>query len=345
MQARAFEVNEGQLRTLHDWVNSGDARLMQRARVVLLSHEGVTAERVSEQLGVARVTVYKWRKRFRALGLRGLHDLPRSGQPRKLAKSTRDGLVSRTVFEIPPSGVRWSVRQLARDAGITEHQVRRIWADHGLQPHKRYGFPVLGSHGRHLDEVQLCGLFLAPPHNVCVLAVRQGDAKGSLGPSGVGSPRGRRLRRSVRDLRHGEDSIFAALERLGATGGSEQEAEQRLGSVVAGLERIPDPGPSYELHLVCSSEATLQGIQDRLGARAGLFRFTALPLTCAWAESLEQLLSDVSRQGHSGAWTAQIHALRENLSAHSRTENAQSPEAFGWYEPPRPWSQPMARSA
>jgi hypothetical protein len=31
--------------------------------------------------------------------------------------------------------VRWTIRTLARALGITQHQVRQIWAEAGIRPH------------------------------------------------------------------------------------------------------------------------------------------------------------------------------------------------------------------
>ena len=61
--------------------------LASRAKIVLLTALGTTAEDVSEQLGVTLRTVYRWRKRFKDSGIEGLQDLPRSGQPKKLSEA------------------------------------------------------------------------------------------------------------------------------------------------------------------------------------------------------------------------------------------------------------------
>lgn len=344
MQATAFEVSDAQQRALRDWIASGDSRLVQRAQVVLLSNDGCSAEEVSARLGVARVTVYKWRKRFRSAGLHGLRDLPRSGQPRKLAEATRAALVERTVLGLPKRGVRWSVRQLARDAEITEHQVRRIWAEHGLQPHRRYDVPapeLLSAAGWQGLDGYLSAVFLAPPHNVVVWAVRKAEQE-QVPSLMAPSTRGRRLRRSVRALREGEDSLLAVLRRLGQQEGA---GEQSVAGLADGLLRaasaIDEAG--YRMHAVCSSDATLQKLQGLPQLRAIAGRLSALPMTCVWAEALENWFSDGRRRGEDALRHGE---LRQSLRRATRQlDSGQALTYFMWAPEFDLASPGLARSA
>lgn len=129
LQARDIEV-------LESWARSAESRASIRARVILLSASGHTASQVAAELGIGVPTVYKWCKRFRNAGLPGLVDLPRSGQPRRLSEERRAEIVRVTNEEPPLRGRRWTIRTLARTLGVTQHQVRQIWAEAGLRPHE-----------------------------------------------------------------------------------------------------------------------------------------------------------------------------------------------------------------
>jgi transposase len=58
-------------------------RLAQRVRIVLMSTKPISAAKIADQLGIVRLTVYKWRSRYRESGLEGLKDRSRPGRPLK----------------------------------------------------------------------------------------------------------------------------------------------------------------------------------------------------------------------------------------------------------------------
>ncbi len=58
------------------------AGLVRRARIVLMAADGVPLDRIARELGVQRNVVRTWVDRYRADGLDGVQDRPRSGRPR-----------------------------------------------------------------------------------------------------------------------------------------------------------------------------------------------------------------------------------------------------------------------
>src|SRR5438552_1004062 len=65
--------------------------LALRARIVLRAAalDRPTTLNIGHELGCANLTVGKWRRRYLALGLPGLHEAMRSGRPRTIASPTR----------------------------------------------------------------------------------------------------------------------------------------------------------------------------------------------------------------------------------------------------------------
>ena len=53
-----------------------------RARIVLAAAEGEANERIAARVGVSKVTVLQWRRRYLERGLAGLAAQPHSGRPR-----------------------------------------------------------------------------------------------------------------------------------------------------------------------------------------------------------------------------------------------------------------------
>src|SRR3972149_5597047 len=73
----------GQTRAeLERWLRSTTicAGRARRAQIVLLRADGHTLSELARRVGVTRVVVYKWIKRFLKQGLRGLEDKPGRGR-------------------------------------------------------------------------------------------------------------------------------------------------------------------------------------------------------------------------------------------------------------------------
>ena len=69
--------------TIEKWAYSrtAAARLVERARIILLAHQGHRVPAIAQQLQLTAITVRTWLKSFNAAGLAGLSDQPRSGRP------------------------------------------------------------------------------------------------------------------------------------------------------------------------------------------------------------------------------------------------------------------------
>ncbi|MGZ4435630.1 MAG: helix-turn-helix domain-containing protein, partial [Trebonia sp.] len=60
------------------------ARVVERARIVLLAVDEVPGKEIAAVVGCAEGTVVTWRGRYAEHGLAGLEDLPRPGKPSSL---------------------------------------------------------------------------------------------------------------------------------------------------------------------------------------------------------------------------------------------------------------------
>jgi transposase len=114
---------------LRAWSRSRRAArsLVLRARIVLGCGDGRSNREVARRVGATTQTVGKWRARFLAGRLRGLHDQPRSGAPRSISDALVEAVLAKTLHEHPPDAQRWSSRRLARALGISQKAVLRIW--------------------------------------------------------------------------------------------------------------------------------------------------------------------------------------------------------------------------
>jgi transposase len=125
---------------MHD--PSTPKRLVDRARIIWLARDGASTKSVAQGLSLTSLTVSKWKRRYRVAGIAGLYDLARPGQPRKLSAAQRDEIIRYTRRAVPERGARWSIRQMALFAGVTQHQVRQIWNAAQLTPATNPGVPL-----------------------------------------------------------------------------------------------------------------------------------------------------------------------------------------------------------
>src|SRR5215471_20546544 len=147
-------------------------KVVWRARIVLLASEGLTAEGIGAAVGKSLLTVRRWRYRFEERGVDGLlKDATRPSRVKPLAAEKIAQVVHMTVQEKPPNATHWSVRSMAKAAGISYSSVQRIWYAHGLKPHLVDTFKVSRDKNFVAKVEDVVGLYLNPPDKALVLCV------------------------------------------------------------------------------------------------------------------------------------------------------------------------------
>jgi transposase len=189
--------------------------LALRSRIVLAVADGdATNTELAGLLGVSRGMVAKWRSRFAEHRLDGLTDEPRPGRPRTISDEQVDAVITRTLESTPKDATQWSTRSMAKEVGLTQTAVSRIWRAFGLQPHRQDTFK-LSKDPLFVDKVHdVVGLYLNPPERAVVLCVDEKsqiqalDRTAPILPMLPGVPE-----RATHDYkRHGTSSLYAALD-------------------------------------------------------------------------------------------------------------------------------------
>jgi transposase len=121
------------------------ARVITRARILLLTHDRATDRRISQLTGCSIDTVHQQRKRYheRSTIKEAIHDAPRPGQPPKLSPRHEAFIVATACTEEPPPGhAHWEPHGLkaalleAYDdiQTIGNETIRRLLVRHKLKP-------------------------------------------------------------------------------------------------------------------------------------------------------------------------------------------------------------------
>jgi transposase len=194
-------LNDDERETLERWARRPKSAqaLALRCRIVLACAEGGHVYEVAKRLGLDEHTVGKWRRRFLADRLDGLHDEPRPGTPRSISDDDVEAVIVKTLEETPVDATHWSTRSMAKATGMSQSAVSRIWRAFGLKPHLVDTFK-LSPDPLFVDKVRdIVGLYINPPDGALVLCVdEKTQSKGSIAPPRCfpfvqGSPSGARM--------------------------------------------------------------------------------------------------------------------------------------------------------
>ena len=154
-----------------------------RARIVVLAAQQWENQAIAAELETTAHTVGVWRCRFIREQLAGLADAPRSGRPAALPNATVTTVL--TCVTQPPKGrTRWSVRSMARHAGLSKSRVQQLWQANDLKPHRVRTFKLSKDPQFEAKFWDVIGLYLQPPSGRwCCAAMRKASARRWNAPS------------------------------------------------------------------------------------------------------------------------------------------------------------------
>jgi transposase len=122
---------------------------LERARIVLVSADRHSAQRVAQSVGVSRPTVWRWQQRFAESGVEGLlRDKTRKSGKTPIAAETTARVVALTCTQPPHQATHWTGRTMAKVIGISVGSVQRIW-----RAHKRNRIGCAPSSGRAIPAL------------------------------------------------------------------------------------------------------------------------------------------------------------------------------------------------
>ena len=106
---------------------TASARLVERARIIRLAHQGRRVPAIAQQLQLTAITVRTWLTRFNAAGLAALTDQPRSGRPatytpQQVAEVIATALTPPEHLGLPFAS--WTLDRL--EAYVNEHKAMAI---------------------------------------------------------------------------------------------------------------------------------------------------------------------------------------------------------------------------
>ncbi len=188
-----------------------------RARIVLLSADGVGTNAIMAATDTSKTTVWRWQERFLAEGVDGLlRDRTRPPGKAPVPDAHAASVVEMTLKPPPHEATHWTGRAMAKAAGLAVSTVQRIWKAHGLAPHRWRRFRLSNDAAFAEKLHAVVGLYVAPPAHAVVLSVDEKSQIQALDRTQPGLPlkKGRGETMTHDCKRHGATTLFAALNVL-----------------------------------------------------------------------------------------------------------------------------------
>jgi transposase len=333
--AVAIELTADERARLECWARrrSSAQALALRSRIVLLAGEGLKNTEIAERLGIDHATVRKWRNRFAQRGLEGVLDEPRPGRPRTIGDDKVEEVIVKTLETTPRDATHWSTRSMAREVGLTQSAVLRIWRAFGLQPHRVESWK-LSRDPQFIEKIRdVVGLYLDPPERAVVLCVDEKsqiqalDRTAPILPMLPGTPE-----RATHDYRRaGTSSLFAALDiTTGKVIGS-LHARHRAIEFKRFLQTIDREVPAeFAVHLVLDNSSTHKtpAIQNWLAAHPRfVVHFT--PTSSSWLNLVERWFAELTTKKLKRGAHRSVRQLNADIRAWIDSWN-ENPRPFVW---------------
>lgn len=306
---------------LREWTRKGtlEQRLVDRARIILLSHEGWTVEKIAEKLDTRPARVSKWRQRFVASRLEALHDAARTGKPATYDEETEKRVLE-LLDEPPPEGyAQWNGPLLSSALGdVSDDQVWRILRRRGIQLQRRRSWCITTDPEFGPKAADVVGLYLNPPENAAVLCVDEKPHIQALqrAQGYLRLPDGKAINGfSHCYKRNGTTTLFAALDVVtGAVKAGHYRRRRRrefldfMNEVVAGRR-------DQEIHVILDNLNTHKPKRDRWLQKHPNVHLHFIPTYSSWLNQVECWFSILSRAALRGASFNSARQLREAIDA------------------------------
>jgi putative transposase len=314
--------------------SKAERRQVERAKIILLWHEGKSFVETAAALGISGVIVGKWRKRFAADSINGLLDAPRSGKPASFTAAEKTRVVKMATQKPPKGYTSWSQRRIAQSAGMSQSKVHQILKAANLKPHKVEYWCGKSTDPEFQEKmINIVGLYMNPPENALVLSVDEKtqiqalDRTQPILPLKEKAPK----RLTATYKRNGTVALLAALAvhkgDITATTVERNNAESFLGF----LKMLYRKYPKKHLHIIIDNLAVHKHktVMDWVNSRRRIIlHFT--PTYSSWLNQIEIWFNMLTRDVLKGGVWKTRKQLVNQLMDYVQIYNKERAKPFRW---------------
>ena len=209
--------------------------------------------------------------------------------------------IVRLTQQAPPyEATHWTLRAMAKVAGVAASTVQAIWKGHGLSPHRWRHFKLSNDPAFAEKLTDIVGLYVDPPAHAVVLSVDEKAQIQALDRTQPGLPmkKGRAGTMAYDYKRHGTTTLFAALNVLDAKVIAQNMQLHRHQAFIRFLNRIErEVTTDKAVYVILDNYAAHK--KDKV--RAWLARhprrtFHFTPTSCSWLNAVEGFFAKLTRR-------------------------------------------------
>jgi transposase len=309
---------------------------VRRARIILLSADGVLGSEIATRVGMSQEQVSRIRTRFLEGGVEALADRPKAGRKDHAVSAEVEHRILELALSPPPPGrSRWTTRLIGREVKLTSWTVSKILRRHDVKPHLLRTYKVSRDPAFAEKVRDVVGLYLNPPQNAVVLSVDEKTQVQALERTQLPLPLrvGRAVRHTHDYKRHGVVDLYAALN---VESGEVAHActESHTGAdFLAFMKMVARGHRNVELHVILDNSSTHSTPEVKAWlAKHPRIHFHYTPTSASWLNQVEGFFGILSKQSLSLTNFPSKKALREHIEKY----------IAGWNEHPTPfiWTKP-----
>ena len=310
-----------------------------RARIVLLSDEGVGTNAIMAATGKSKTTVWRWQERFMNEGVVGLlRDKTRPPGTPPVPEEMVKRVVRLTQEAPPHEATHWTAQAMAKTVGLAVSTIQTIWKAHGLAPHRWRSFK-LSTDPAFVEKLHdIVGLYVDPPAHAVVLSVDEKSQIQALDRTQPGLPikTGRGTTMTHDYKRNGTTTLFAALNILDGTvigRNMQRHRHQKFIRFLNDIERQVPAGKT--VHAVLDNYAAHKHpkVQDWL-ARHPRWTFHFTPTSSSWLNAVEGFFAKLTRRRLKRGVFRSLVELQAAIKRFLAEYNANDPKPFVWRADP-----------
>jgi transposase len=300
-----------------------------RARIVLLTADGLGTHAIMAATGKSKTTVWRWQERFAEAGSMGLlcdKTRPPGKAPISAGKTAQ--VVRLTQAPPPHEATHWTARAMAKAVGLGVATVQRIWAAHGLAPHRWRVFKLSRDPAFVEKLHDIVGLYVAPPVHAVVLSFDEKSQIQALDRTQPGLPlkKGRGATVTHDYKRHGTTTLFAALNILTGEVFGRNMQRHRHQEFIRFLNVLERDIPAGKIvHVILDNYAAHKHEKVRAWlARHPRWTFHFTPTSSSWLNAVEGFFAKLTRRRlKHGVFCSVVElqaAINRFIAEHNETE-------------------------